>query len=136
RKRLDAVRATVPVRKEKPRVFFQIGANPLFTAVPNTFMQDFIDFSGCVNIAFDLKIGSITRETVLVRDPDVILVMLMGSVSRGEEDTCEVYKNLTAVKNNKVFVVDDEKTCRPTPELFVEALDEMIGLIYGKPGSY
>lgn len=131
RKRLDAVRAKVPVRKEKPRVFFQIGANPLFTAAPNTFMEDFIKFSGCVNIASDLKIGSITRETVLVRDPDVIMVMLMGSVSREEKDKWEVYKNLTAVKNNKVFVVDDEKTCSPTPELFVEALDEIIGLIYG-----
>jgi len=131
RKKLEAVKAKVPKVKEKPGVFFQIGANPLFTAVPNTFMQDFINFSGCVNIASDLKIGSITRETVLVRDPDVIMVMLMGSVSREEKDKWEVYKNLKAVKNNKVFVVDDEKTCSPTPELFVEALDEIIGLIYG-----
>jgi len=132
RAKLEAVKAKVPEVKQKPGVFFQIGANPLFTAVPNTFMQDFINFSGCVNIASDLKIGSITRETVLVRNPDVIMVMLMGSVSREEKNKWEAYKNLKAVKNNKVFVVDDEKTCSPTPELFVEALDEIIGMIYGK----
>ena len=33
-------------------------------------------------------------------------------------------------------MIDDEKTCSPTPELFVEALDEIIGLIYRKSGSY
>lgn len=136
RKQLEAVKAKVPPSGIRPKIFFQIGANPLFTAVPGTFMQDFIDFAGCENIAADLKLGSITRETVLVRDPDVIIVMLMGTVSGEEKGKWETYKNLKAVKNHKVFMVDDEKTCSPTPELFVEALDEMIGLIYGKPGSY
>ncbi|MGV8092428.1 MAG: ABC transporter substrate-binding protein [Mangrovibacterium sp.] len=136
RKKLEVVKSKVPYRTQKPKIFFQIGANPLFTAVPNTFMQDFIDFAGCVNIAADLKTGSITRETVLVRDPDVIMVLMMGSVSKEEKNKWETYKNLKAVKNHKIFMVDDEKTCSPTPELFVEALDEMIGLIYGKTGSY
>lgn len=130
RENLEIVKSKVPHRAQKPKIFFQIGADPLFTAVPNTFMQDFIDFAGCVNIASDLKTGSITRETVLVRDPDVIMVLMMGSVSQEEKSKWEIYKNLKAVKNHKVFMVDDEKTCSPTPELFVEALDEMIGLIY------
>lgn len=130
RKRLEIVKSKVPRRDQKPTVFFQIGADPLFTAVPNTFMQDFIDFAGCLNIAADLKVGSITRETVLMRNPDVIMVLMMGTVSREEKEKWEVYKNLKAVKNHRVFMIDDEKTCSPTPELFVEALEEMIGLIY------
>ena len=136
RKQLEVVKAKVPASVSRPKIFFQVGADPLFTVVPNTFMQDFIDFARCENIAADLKIGSITRETVLVRDPDVIVIVLMGSVSREEKSKWETYKNLKAVKNHKVFVVDDEKTCSPTPQLFVEALDELIGLIYGKSGSY
>jgi len=130
RKQLEVVKAKVPASVSRPKIFFQVGADPLFTVVPNTFMQDFIDFARCENIASDLKIGSITRETVLVRDPDVIVIVLMGSVSREEKSKWETYRNLKAVKNQKVFVVDDEKTCSPTPQLFVEALDEMIGLIY------
>ncbi|MDD4190061.1 MAG: helical backbone metal receptor [Mangrovibacterium sp.] len=130
RERLGIVKSKVPRRDQKPTVFFQIGADPLFTAVPNTFMQDFIDFAGCLNIAADLKVGSITRETVLIRNPDVIMVLMMGTVSREEKEKWEVYKNLKAVKNHRVFMIDDEKTCSPTPELFVEALEEMIGLIY------
>lgn len=130
RARLAKVMATVPKSDKKPRVFMQIGANPLFTVVPNTFMQNFIDFAGCANIASDLTIGSITREGVLVRNPDVIFVILMGSLSADEKDKWETYKSLNAVKNNKIFVLDSEKTCSPTPMDFTEALEEMIGLIY------
>ena len=130
RARLAKVIATVPKTDRKPRVFMQIGANPLFTVVPNTFMQDFIDFSDCENIAGDLEIGSITREGVLVRNPDVIFVILMGSLSADEKDKWESYKSLNAVKNKKIFVLDSEKTCSPTPLDFVDALEQMIGLIY------
>lgn len=128
--RLAKVIASVPKTGHKPRVFMQIGANPLFTVVPHTFMQDFIDFSGCENIAGDLEIGSITREGVLVRNPDIIFVILMGSVSADEKDKWENYPALNAVKNNKIFVLDSEKTCSPTPLDFVDALEQMIGLIY------
>jgi len=130
RERLARVMALVPKTDHKPRIFMQIGANPLFTVVPNTFMQDFIDFSGCENIAGDLEIGSITREGVLVRNPDIIFVILMGSVSADEKDKWESYASLNAVKNHKVFVLDSEKTCSPTPLDFIDALEQMIGLIY------
>lgn len=132
RERLAKVMATVPKSGKKPRVFMQIGANPLFTVVPKTFMQDFINFSGCENIAADLSIGSITREGVLVRNPDVIFVILMGSLSADEKEKWESYKSLNAVKNKKIFVLDSEKTCSPTPLDFTDALEQMIGLIYGK----
>lgn len=130
RQKLASVRNKVPKQKNKPKLFFQIGANPLFTAVPNTFMNDFILYAGCENLAYDLKIGSITRETVLARNPDAIIVMLMGTVSKDEKNKWMAYKNLKAVKTNKVFVIDDDKTCSPTPPLFVDALSEMIGMIY------
>lgn len=132
RRQVDILRNSVPQQKEKPKVFFQIGANPLFTAVPKTFMQDFIDFAGCRNIASDMSIGSITRETVLVRNPDVIFVMLMGSISAEEKDKWKEYKSLSAVKNNKIFVMDSERTCSPTPLQFADGLREMIQSIYSK----
>ena len=128
--RLAKVMGRVPQNEHKPKIFMQIGANPLFTVVPNTFMQDFIDFAGGENIASDLTIGSITREGVLVRNPDVIFVILMGSMSADEKEKWESYKNLHAVQNKKIFVLDSEKTCSPTPLDFVDALEQIIGLIY------
>lgn len=128
--RLKTVLTTVPKRNPKPKIFMEIGANPLFTVVPNTFMQDFINFAGCENIAGDLKMGSITRETVVARNPDVIFVVLMGNISKDEKSTWLNYKNLKASKNKKVFLLDDNKMCSPTPGIFVDALADMIKLIY------
>ncbi len=132
RKRIDELKQSVPQSENQPKVFMQIGANPLFTVVPKTFMQDFIDFAGCKNIASDLTIGSITRESILVRNPEVIFVLLMGSVSSEEKDKWKKYRSLKAVKNEKIFVMDSETTCSPTPPQFAEALEEIIQSIYSK----
>lgn len=131
KERLQKLRATVPTGKT-PAVFLQIGAKPLFCATPNTFMDDFIRFSGGKNIATGLKIGSVTREYVLKQNPDVIFIVTMGIVAEEEKDTWLNYPSLSAAKNKKIFVLNADKTCSPTPILFVDALDEMIRLIYNK----
>jgi iron complex transport system substrate-binding protein len=131
RNRISTIKQKVPVKGPKQKIFMQIGANPLFAVVPNTFMNDFVNFSRTENIASGLSIGSINRETVLVRNPDIIVVVLMGLIGEEEKQRWESYQHLSAVKKNQVFIVDADRTCSPTPLSFVEALDELIGLIYG-----
>lgn len=130
RKRIAEIRQKVPQNDTGQKMFMQLGANPLFAVVPNTFMNDFITFSGTENIASDLSIGSITRETVLLRNPDVIVIVLMGILGEDEKKNWEQYQNLNAVKKGQIFIVDADRTCSPTPISFVEALDEIITLIY------
>ena len=127
--RLASLETKVPSGKV-PKVFIQIGAKPLFCAVPNTFMEDFIRFSGGKNIAEDLKLGSVTREYVLKQDPDVIFIVTMGIVANEEKENWQNYQSLSASKTHKIFILDADKTCSPTPILFVDALEEMIGLMY------
>jgi len=127
--RLAKLKAGIPKGKS-PKVFIQIGAKPLFCAVPNTFMDDFIRFSGGKNCASELKTGSVTREYVLVQNPDIIFIVTMGIMAQEEKDTWTSYSSLSASKNKKVFILDADKTCSPTPILFVDALEEMIGLMY------
>lgn len=131
RERLAQLEKQVPAGK-KPNVFIQIGAKPLFCAVPNTFMEDFIRFSGGQNSAEALKMGSVTREYVLKQNPDVIFIVTMGIVADQEKKTWESYQSLSATKNKRIFILDADKTCSPTPILFVDALSEMIHLMYGK----
>ena len=126
----------IPKNAFTPEIFFQIGANPLFSVIPNTFQEDFIDFAGGQNIADGLTIGSITREKVLVSNPDIIFISTMGMVGREEKKRWESYKNLKAVKNKKIFFIDQEKTCSPTPDLFVEALNEIIDDIYHRNNEF
>ncbi len=127
--RLEKLKKSVPSGKQ-PKVLIQIGAKPLFCAVPNTFMDDFICFSGGRNIAEELKIGSITREYVLKQNPDIIFIVTMGVVAEEEKKNWLGYSALSASKSKKIFILDADKTCSPTPILFVDALEEMIRLIY------
>lgn len=127
--RLAKLASGIPSGKT-PGVFIQIGAKPLFCAVPDTFMDDFIRFSGGKNIAEELKLGSVTREYVLKQNPDVIFIVTMGIVAQEERDTWLGYQSLSASRGRKIFVLDADKTCSPTPILFVDALEEMIKLMY------
>ncbi len=129
--RLAKLKASVPAGKN-PEIFIQIGAKPLFCAVPETFMDDFIRFSGGKNVASTLNSGGITREYVLKQNPDVIFIVTMGIVAEEEKETWQNYQSLSAGKSKKIFILDADKTCSPTPILFVDALEEMIGLMYEK----
>jgi iron complex transport system substrate-binding protein len=129
KERLAKLKAGIP-SGQNPKIFIQIGARPLFCATPNTFIDDFIRFSGGLNIASELRTGNITREYVLKQNPDIIFIVTMGMVAEEERETWMKYPSLTASKNKQIFILDSNKTCSPTPILFVDALEEMIKLIY------
>lgn len=118
--------------KQKLKIFLQIGADPLYTVFPNTFMDDYIRYAGGQNIASDFTIGSITRESVLMRNPDVILIVSMGLVSEEEKKKWERVEELNAARNKKIFIIDSDKASTPTPVTFVETLETIITLIYGQ----
>lgn len=114
---------------EKLSYFMEIGDKPLFTVTPNTFMDEYIKMLGGTNIAADMTHGSITRETVLVKNPDVIVVVLMGVLGNEEKESWNKYKQLSAVKNNRIFIIDSEKACSPTPTNFVDTMEKLTMLI-------
>lgn len=129
RDRMAKIKAKIPAGKH-PKMLIQIGAKPLFCAVPQTFMDDFITFSGGTNIASELRSGSVTREYVLTQNPDIIFIVTMGIVAEEERDTWLNYPSVSASKSKQVFILDADKTCSPTPVLFVDALEEIIRLSY------
>jgi iron complex transport system substrate-binding protein len=120
------------VHAKGSRVFFQIGSDPLFTVLTNTFMNDFILFAGATNIFAELSKGTITREAVLARDPDIIIVVSMGLAGEEEKKTWESYKQLKAVKKKQVFVIDSDLACTPTPVSFVKTFETIVKLIGSK----
>jgi ABC-type Fe3+-hydroxamate transport system substrate-binding protein len=127
--RLARLKAGIPSGKN-PKIFIQIGAKPLFCAVPGTFMDDFISFTGGKNIAAELNLGSVTREYVLKQNPDIIFIVTMGIVAQEEKDNWLSYTSLSASKSRKIFILDADQTCSPTPVLFVDAMEEMIRMMY------
>ena len=114
----------------KPKVFMQIGANPLFAVTKDYFLNDFIEFAGGVNIAADARSGLYSREEVIRRNPDVIIITSMGMLGEKEKEQWLGFSGLSAVKNSRIYVIDTYKLCGPTPVSFVEALEELIEIFH------
>jgi len=106
-----------------PKFFFQIGANPLFTVLENTFMDDYITFSGGRNIAAGFTRGTINREFVLSSNPDVIIIVNMGIASDEEKKNWERYPFLNAVKNERIFFLESDMASTPNPPDFLKTME-------------
>ncbi|MFH0774091.1 MAG: cobalamin-binding protein [bacterium] len=123
------------IRKEtgalsKPRVFIQIGTKPLWTVPGETLQNDFIRFSGGINIAAEAKTGQYSLEEVLVQNPDVIIIIEMGTLADVEKKNWQRFPTLSAVKRNKIYIIDAYSLCSPTPLSFPETLEEMAKILH------
>lgn len=116
----------------RPKVFYEIEAWPLVTANENAFINEFLKYGGGINIFADtsLKYPRVSREEVLKRNPDVIILVTMGNVSKREKRYWKKFKFLTAAKLNQIYVVDANKICRPTPGSFLESSKEIARLLH------
>jgi iron complex transport system substrate-binding protein len=114
----------------KPKVFVQIGAKPLYTVTEDSFIQDIISLAGGMNIAHDAKTGLFSREEVISRNPDVVIIVTMGIVGEEEKRIWERFKALKAVQNKRVYIIDSHKICSPTPLAFVESLEEITSFLH------
>lgn len=127
--KLVAIQSKIDTTGTKKRVFFQIGSDPIFTVLPNTFMSDYITLLGCENIAANLSAGTVTREFVLTQNPDIIIVTTMGIEGEKEKKIWETFPSINAVKNHKIIIVDSDKSCSPSVVSFMEILQEIGELI-------
>lgn len=114
----------------KPKVFVQVGAKPLVTVTDDSFVNDFIEFSGGINIAKGIRYARYSREKVLEADPEVIFIVTMGINGEKEKEIWQSYKALKAAKNNRIYILDSYLLCSPTPVSFVEILEEMTVLLH------
>jgi len=128
-KEVDILKLKCKKQTEKPKIFFQLGSNPIFTVLENTFMNDFILLCNGENIANGLSKGSLTRESVLMKNPDVIIVATMGGFGLEEQKIWQSYAGLKAAKNNKIFLIDSETACSPTPVNFAKAFADVVKFV-------
>jgi len=132
KEKIDRLIASVPKQKDSLSIFFQVGSKPIFTVIPNTFMNDYITFAGCKNIVSDLTKPSINRETVINRNPDIIFIISMGIEGDNEKGIWKKYPELNAAKNNKIFIIDADKAASPTVRSFTESFEIIINDIYNE----
>jgi len=117
----------------KKKVFIQIGMKPLHSANKETFINEYINYGGGINIAENEKSGIYSREKVLKENPDVILIATMGTSKKAgeiEKQRWIKFGSLTATRNNRIYVLDPELILSPTPVTFAKGLKQVLSLIH------
>ena len=133
--RIDAVAARAADADSKPSVLHVEWADPLMCG--GHWVPEMVDIAGGSNTFGDKDTGTFKLEwdEVVERQPDIIVMMPCGfDVKRGLEDVPiladrEGWKELPAVRNDRVYVVDASAyTSRSGPRLVtgLEIMAEMI----------
>ncbi len=114
------------------RVFWEVGAMPLVSVGRGSFANEFIRRSGGINIFANTLVmyPRVSREEVLKKDPEVIMLVTMGNVTAKEKIYWQRFKGLEAVKNGRIYIIDGNKVCRPTPLSFLTGLREVARLLH------
>ena len=111
--------------------FLEIYSKPLMTAGADTFIDDMIAIAGGENIGAQAGSGFPSFSTeVLVKDDPQVYIADSGSMSDpGEIDKRAGFGELTAVKDGKVYVIEDSIIARPGPRL-AEGLRQLVTMIH------
>lgn len=115
RERIEAVKAAAP--EQRPRVYYVVGFGESgdFTAGGKTFVNGIIEAAGGDNIAKDIEGWEYSSEKLIEEDPDVIIIPSWAAEGDGAFGKTAPYNELTAVKEGRVFAVDNNEIDRQGP---------------------
>lgn len=126
--------AELPAQK----VLLQVGAQPLFVSTPSSFTNDFITLSGGVNIGVQQQTGRASYEEIIANNPDVIIVAITGTesgIAAKEKAKWQSMPVLNAARNNRIFVIDPDISCSPSPKTFANTLEIISYMIHPETTS-
>jgi ABC-type Fe3+-hydroxamate transport system substrate-binding protein len=131
RAQLDWMRSRI-VNRQKLRVFWQMGTNPLVTAGDNTFTGEIIRLAGCENIFGGLKAKypRVNIESVVTRNPEVIFIVNDMEGSKAPLSVWKPFKDISAVKDGRVYIMSADMVCQPTPGMFLKSFQAVIARLY------
>ncbi|MDC7124259.1 MAG: ABC transporter substrate-binding protein [Spirochaetales bacterium] len=116
KKRFAIVKNKAADIQNRPTVYYVVGFGDGgdWTAGGKTFIGQMIKAAGGSNIAEDLDGWSYSIEKIVENDPDIILI---SSSMKASFSTAPVYSDLSAVKNGKLYAINEDLINRPGPRI-------------------
>lgn len=113
---VESVRTAVQ-GAEPVTAFVEIAQNPLYTVGKGTLIDELVALAGGTNVVTQESYVAYSAEQLVKADPEVYLAT-KGSMSDPAALAKRAgYAKLAAVKNNRVFVLDDNLVSRPGPRI-------------------
>ncbi|MDY0341395.1 MAG: ABC transporter substrate-binding protein [Coriobacteriia bacterium] len=99
------------------RCFLEIAQDPLFTAGPDTLLNDLVERAGGENVVTESGYVAYSVEQLMQADPTVYLAT-KGSMSEPSDITGRPgFDSLSAVAESRVYLLDDNLVSRPGPRV-------------------
>jgi len=125
RRRTNTVQDAV---KQKPpvRVFYQLSAEPLYTAGRDSFVTDLMRRAGAISVTGDIPGAwpKFSSESALASKPEAIILPTGGSMGTGNSTVAEALRQSPAVQQGRVYKINDDHLVRPGPRA-IDGLEEM-----------
>lgn len=129
RKKIDSVKEKVK-DKGTPSVYYLIdfGKGGDFTPGKDTFLHKLIKLAGAKNAGEDSVNWKYSLEKLIEKNPDIIVCPKYYDTKKRLQET-EGYKDLEAIKNDKLFEIDNNMLDRQGPRL-ADGLEELAKIIH------
>lgn len=119
--------------KYRPKVYYEVWHDPLMSIGPGTWINELIELAGGTNIFSDAKTKypKVSSEAVIERNPEIIIIKVgyMGGVAKEEIAKRPGWNIIDAVKNGRIYEVDENILIRPGPRI-VEGLETLAKIIH------
>jgi iron complex transport system substrate-binding protein len=126
-------------RREQVSVLYQIWDRPIYTVGGRHVITDALRLCGARNVFEELATAApaITRESVMARDPRIILASAPAESARSWLDEWRRYPSMAAVRDGRLIVYSDERIDRMGPSVIAATahLCEVIDRARAKPGN-
>ena len=119
--------------KRKPRVFFQIGLEPVITVGRGTLINEVIERAGGVNVAGNdvANYPHYSAEGIIDAAPEIIIFapMINDKEFVAVKKFWKEFGELPAVKNNKIYPMNADLINRASPRIF-DAVEKMALILH------
>ena len=101
------------------KLYYEVWNAPFMTAGARSFINDIIFTSGAQNIFADIDEAYpiVSEESIIVRQPEYILIPASCGITLEAVKARKGWASIPAVKNNKIFLIDDNVYTRPGPRV-------------------
>jgi len=118
--KIEAIADATSELEGRPRVFYIVWHDPLWTAGSETFIHELIEKGGGVNICQNITgYATITLEEIIARDPEIIIA---SEWSYDWAINATELASTNASQSGRIYTCDDDLIQRPGPRL-VEGLE-------------